>query len=387
MDRLPRPSPFRRGTALGIAGLAVAMAALTEPALAQGQGAAPVAVDAVVEQSLTQTVPVIGRLVAHRAGVVAARTNGAVDEVLVAVGNRVGKGQVLATLVMNRLQAEVRLRRAEIQEAEAALNTAKTRRALVEQELARLEGLRKSAAFSQARRDDKRQELASAESEIAEKEADLSRARAYQDMARIDLANATIRAPFPGVVSIRHTESGAFLGIGSPVVTLIDDSSLEIEADVPSERITGLDPGTRIRVDLGRGAEVDAVVRAVVPEENPLTRTRRVRFTPNLDGAAQNLAVNQSLTLHVPTAARDRVVTVHKDAVLNRRGQSMVFVVEDGVAQPRPVKLGEAVGNRFEVIAGLPPGTLVVVRGNERLRPGQKVRYDNAAAPAGGAGG
>ena len=99
-----------------------------------------------------------------------------------------------------------------------------------------------------------------------------------------------------------------------------------------------------------------------------------MRFTPRFNGDHKYLATNQSVTLHIPAGPTRTVVTVHKDAVLNRSEGALVFVVVNGVARPRPVRLGEAVGGRFEVIDGLKPGEKVVVRGNERLRPGQKVR-------------
>ena len=71
---------------------------------------------------------------------------------------------------------------------------------------------------------------------------------------------------------------------------------------------------------------------------------------------------------------------MHKDAIIKRRGQDMVFVVEDGTAQPRSVDLGGAVGNRFEVRGGLRDGDQAVVRGNERLKPGDKVRVAGEAS-------
>jgi multidrug efflux pump subunit AcrA (membrane-fusion protein) len=111
-----------------------------------------------------------------------------------------------------------------------------------------------------------------------------------------------------------------------------------------------------------------------VPDENPLTRTRTVRFIPRFDGAGDNLATNQSVTLHLPLGQARDAITVHKDAVLNRMGLTIVFFVNDDTAEIRPVKLGEAVGGRFEVLDGLKAGDLVVVRGNERLLPGQKIR-------------
>ena len=74
------------------------------------------------------------------------------------------------------------------------------------------------------------------------------------------------------------------------------------------------------------------------------------------------------------------MLSVHKDAVTRQGPKSMVFVVVDGTAQIRDVRLGEPVGNRFEVVGGLDEGDQVVIRGNERLRPNDKVRIGGAAS-------
>ena len=373
MQKTRRFVPARRPAAAVAAALLMLAAA---PAAAQGGRATPVGVDAVRSEPLEQTVPVIGRLVARQSGVVAARTGGAVAEIRVTVGDRVEKREVVAVLARDRLRATRELRAAEVAQADAAVATSMAEFDYVTQAMKRLEGLRRSAAFSQARFDDKRQEVVKAKSATIEKEAALLRARVNLKMADIELRDSEIRAPYAGVVSVRHIEVGAYVGVGQPVVTLIDDEHLEIEAAVPAGRIRGLAPGTPVVFQLVDASSSRAVVRAVVPEENPLTRTRTVRFTPRFNGDHRDLATNQSVTLHIPAGPARTVVSVHKDAVLNRSGGALVFVVTEGAARPRPVRLGEAVGGRFEVIDGLEPGDLVVVRGNERLRPGQKVRFE-----------
>ena len=87
------------------------------------------------------------------------------------------------------------------------------------------------------------------------------------------------------------------------------------------------------------------------------------------------LAGNQSVTISVPISGDQKVLSVHKDAVLNRRGNDMVFVVVDGAAHPRNIAIGDAVGGRFVIRNGLKLGDVVVVRGNERLFPGQPVKF------------
>ncbi|MCG8509661.1 MAG: efflux RND transporter periplasmic adaptor subunit [Rhodospirillales bacterium] len=346
--------------------------ALPNAGWAQRGPATSVVVDAVTVSPLEQTVPVIGRLVARQAGIVAARTRGPVAEIRVNVGDRVEKGDVMVVLARDRLSAERDLRAAEVKEAEAAVGTEKAELGFLTQELRRLESLRQSAAFSQARYDDKAQEVIAAKSSIAEAEASLVRAEVNLRLAQIELRDAEILAPYAGVVSVRHTETGSHLAVGDPVVTLIDDLHLEIEADVPASRISGLQPGTEVTFQIDRSAPLGAAVRAVVPDENPLTRTRTVRFTPRFNGN-RDLATNQSVTLLLPIGERRDVVTVHKDAVIVRNGRNFVFVVADGTVESRTVRLGEGIGGRFEVIDGLDQGEMTVVRGNERLRPGQKV--------------
>ncbi len=242
----------------------------------------------------------------------------------------------------------------------------------------RIERLKESAAFSQARRDDKRQDVAVAESEAAEAVAELASARANRKLAEINLYNATIRAPYSGIITKRHTEVGAYVKVGDPMVGMIDDQHLEIEAEVPSNRIAGLTPSLQIKAFVNVTTAMTATVRAVVPNENPQTRTRTVRFIPQLPAGLKDIANNQSVILHLPSNSQASAVTVHKDAIISRKGMTLVYLAQGGKADIRPVRLGEAVGSRFIVNSGLAPGDLVVVRGNERLRPGQSIGY---AAP------
>ena len=94
----------------------------------------------------------------------------------------------------------------------------------------------------------------------------------------------------------------------------------------------------------------------MVPEENPLTRTRAVRLIPMLDGFQGNLAVAQSVTLDIPIGTARDVATVSKDGVMQRPNGAMVFVVRDAAATPQPVRLGAAIDGRFEVLDGLGDG-------------------------------
>lgn len=338
-----------------------------------------VEVDAVIQEPLGQTLPVIGRFVARQAGPVAALVGGPVEEILVDVGDRVEQDEILVRLSTDVTVGNRNLREAELNEKIAAAGSARAQLRRAQQELGRLENLKKSAAFSQASYDDKRAEVARYESLLAEANAAIARARANLELAELDMKRSEIRAPYNGIVIARQAVAGAYINTGAPVVNLLNDEAMEIEADVPSDRLAGLAPGRAVRARLDDGRAVMAVVRAVIPTENALTRTRPVRFTPKVAGQDRpQFATDQSVTVMLPIGERREIVSVHKDAMIARGDGYIVYVVEDGKAERRQIKVGEAVGPRFEVISGLAPGDLVVTRGNERLRPGESVTFQGA---------
>ena len=376
MSERQRRSRFR-GLAAAVVAAALWLGAGAPEGAAQ-QPPAVVSVDQVRMEAMTQTVPVIGRLVARRAGEVAARTAGPVAQLHVAVGDRVETGDPIAELDTVRLRAERNRLAAIVNEAQAQVERLTAQSALHRQELRRFEGLRESAAFSQSRFEDARQQVIIAESAIGTADAARLSASASLRLAEIDLEWATVTAPYPGVITLVYTEVGAWLGVGEGVVAMVNDQDLEVEADVPSSRIEALQVGAQVSVVLDDGTEHTAIVRTVVPKENALTRTRQVRFTPRFSTLRKPLAINQSATVELPTGDGRDVLTVHKDAIVRRQGQAFVYVAKDGQAQIRPVQLGVAVGGRFEVIGGVGPGEPVVVRGNERLRPGQAITVGGA---------
>ena len=359
--------------------VALAMLALIGAPPVLAQQTAAVDVDEVRIEPLSQTVPVIGRLVARQSGIVAARIGGPVADMRVSVGDRVKKGEILAVLDTARLQRQRALLAADVAEAAAQINLAESLLVLRRQEMARLDGLKNSVAFSKGRHEDMRQQVVVEQSSVGAAMARKERAEANLALAEIDLYYAEVRAPYDGAVTIEHTETGSWVTNGGPVVSMVGDRQLEIEADVPASRIPALESGMVVSIELDDGSLHQAVVRAVVPEENPLTRTRQVRFTPDDEMADRTLAVNESVVLQVPAGPYREVVTVHKDALITRQGQTFVYIAADGKANIRPVEIGTAVGGRFEIISGVASGELAVIRGNERLRPGQDVTVAGAS--------
>lgn len=363
---------------------------LSGEAMAQGRKRPPPTLvgDAVRQETASETAPVVGRFVSLRGGPIAARIGGAVDDVLVGVGDRVEKDQPLIRIAQDRLKAEQTRRRALLNLSSARISSAKASLRLAQQSANRLARLRKSAAFSEALLADKQREAERAAAQVKEAQADYARAKAELKLADVDLAYSDVRAPYAGVVMERHVDVGGFVPLGGPVVTLLGAEAMEVEAEAPTERMGGAKPGAIATVRYG-GVTAPVPVRAVIPRETGVSRTRPIRFGPLPPNLTAVAVANASVTVDVPVAEAQSVLTVHKDAVIRRGKDPSVMVAratdEAGLyqAEPRTLRLGPAIGGRFVVLSGVGPGDIVVVRGNEGLRPGQpfKLAGDPAGAP------
>lgn len=332
-----------------------------------------VTVDPVVRQNYTNTIPILGRLVTVQAGTVAAQIAGAVREIHVRVGDRVKQRQTVVTISDRSARLRKQLLEVQRKEVEARIAVVEAQLELAKQEVNRLSMLTSSAAVSQSQIDDAIQQQNIVAARVLEAKAALNSADAQISLIDLELTYTRVIAPYDGTVIEKFTEVGSYLQQGQPVIRLVADGDFELEADVPADRLEGLTTGRMVQITFDDSSQHQASVRAIVPEENPRTRTRRVRFSLDLADNAPVLAVDQGVTVLIPAGAEREISSVHKDAVIHGGQGSIVYVVEEGFAKLRPVRLGSSVGNRFEVLQGLTEGDLVVIRGNERLRPDQPV--------------
>ena len=333
-----------------------------------------VGVDEVISEPLLQTMPVIGRFIAKESGIVATRIAERVHKMMVQVGDRVEKGDVVAKLSSDRLNSRIQLLQSDLRRMDSQLAKEVANDKKMEQTHKRILALRSSNAFRKDREQDSERDLEITGEMVSRAKADISRAKANLTMGQIALEDAKIIAPYQGVVVKRHTISGNYVRVGDPIITLLNDTDLEIEADVPSIRALELKENTKVKAKLQNGLSFNTYIRAVIPQENSQTRALAVRLNIGDGPHTRGLTGNQSVTLQIPIGKSTKVITVHKDAVIVKNGEKMVFIVKQGKVSIQPTKLGRAAGGRFEVLDGLKPGDIVVIRGNERLRPGESVK-------------
>lgn len=352
------------------------------PTIAFAQArAARVQTDIVEMREMTETVTVFGQIVAVRESDVATRVAGVIKEVPVQVGSVVSTGDVLMQMDTVRLGIELASAEADLDIAKAGLEVVQVQADRAKKAFERAQELTVNGAISGAQFDDRASAVAEAQGGLSQARARIGAAENAINLTRYNLTNATVRAPFDGIVLEVHAQAGQFASSGSRVSTLLDIGNLEVEANIPSRFIEALKPGSIVKGRNDSGSVLNMTLRAILPTEFSETRTRPVRFT--LAEASPYFAVGQPVTLNVPIGASRNVLVVSKDALTQAQGGWTAFVNDEGKASPRTVTIGVALGDTFEVLNGLAPGDEVVVRGNERLRPGQDIEPMNADGEGG----
>lgn len=228
------------------------------------------------------------------------------------------------------------------------------------------------------------------DAEVRVLRAQLGSARAETQRLEAELALHVVKAPFAGVVRERHVELGGWLRPGDPVLTLVSADALEVVVDVAANLRSYLQPGSPAKLARGSGT-VDAKVVAVLAALDPVTRTLRVRLEPTAASpwlmAGLPVDVGFEVQVNPDNGASGAVgpegLVVSRDALVRGPVNVRVFKLSDGAATPIEVEVLATVREDALVRGeGLVLGDEVIVRGNERLRPGQAVVADRSPEPA-----
>jgi len=328
---------------------------LQSAALAQGGArAANVRVALASIQSIAPDTIVPGTVVSRSDARLAAEVTGQLIEVA-EVGTFANSGDAVARIedTIITLQKEELL--AEVQRAKARLKYLESEERryvkLAESNLAAATKLEETRSD----RDVSRGDLKVAKSRLAQVEDQLSR--------------TTIRAPFNGIVVERLLMPGERVDIGENVVRMVNQQYLEVIARVPLEYYSFVKPGQELAIRTGN-VLTSGTVRAVVAVGSENTH----QFELRLDIEGNSFPVGQTLRVSVPTSSVREALVVPRDALVLRPGGITVFVVDsDQNAKQIMVTTGIGSGDQIEVIGDLSDGDMVIIRGNERLRPGQSV--------------
>jgi len=302
----------------------------------------------------------VGTVYYARKSSVAAEVGGVVGEVFFEEGYRIKEGEPLVSLEAEILDTAISGIKADYELVLVELEQA-------EKELTRREPLYKEGSVSESAYDEYYFKTKMLQNRALSIKASL-------DKLLLEKKKKIIRAPFNSLVIQKNAEKGEWVDDGGMVAVVADDSIVDIVVNVPAGLLKYLQPGKKLTVKSDSAAFTGKFL-SFVPKGDVATRTFDVKI--RLQNTAGLIEGMEARAL-VPAAEKRQGLKVPRDAVIDRFGQNVIWVVKDSAAKMVPVQVigyeGMTAGIAGE---GLEVGDLVVVKGNERLRDGQPVRFDN----------
>lgn len=329
--------------------------------VADASPAIPVTIKAVTDNASNPFLAVSGKVQAVNSAQLSTRNMGYVNEVLVNVGDKVKKGQLLISINSTDLQAKKAQVNASITEATAAYENAK-------KDYNRFKNLFADNSASQKELDD-----ITAQFNMAS--ARLEGAKQMKNEISAQFAYTNITAPFSGVVTSKNISKGTMANPGQPLISIEAPGDFEVMAMVPETEISQIKTGTTVQVSI---ASIDKTIIGKVKEVSASAQQTGGQYLVkiNLEKTDNPVRSGMFATVAFPVEkqAENNVILIPTAAVVTNGQLSGVYTVsESGTAILRWLRLGKTVGNQVEVLSGLNTKESYILTANGKLYNGAKI--------------
>jgi len=302
-----------------------------------------------------------GTVSAWKTANIAPDASGRVGRILKKQGDKVAQGELLATLDMTSLELQQKQARAAVAVAETAYKNARLN-------ADRMQKMLENKAISPMQYENTKLALDAADTQAKSAKANL-------DLVDYIARNASMKAPFAGIIAAKNMEEGdminPMMGMGQSILTLMDLSKVKVTVEAPAEEIELIRIGQKCQVGISsRPGEVFAgEVYSKNLAADPLSKTFKVEV--KIDNPEMKIKAGVYADISIEYIRKENVYLLPLTALL--AGDKEVLVNENGIARKRAVTLGLKNGTRFEVVAGVRPDESVIVEGNYDLKDGTAV--------------
>lgn len=292
------------------------------------------------------------------------------------IGDTVSEGDVLATVDDSSIRQSVRELEANVEVSRASLEEAKVNLDNFEADLRRKRPLVERDMVSEREIEELESAVRRAEQQISVANATIRQNEARLASAREDLRNTEIRAPFDGMIGLRHVDRGTHVSPGQAVLSIVDDGDLYVSVQVPERNAPRVNRETPVTLRVGAvgSMAMNGEIHRIAPVLDSATRSLRVDVmvdSPEELYIRPGTYARVSLELGHETDA----LTIDNQAIIRSTdGTPYVWKAQDGEAKRVELTLGLVGRNRTQVIDNLEEGDRVVLRGHEKLEEGTKLR-------------
>jgi RND family efflux transporter MFP subunit len=326
-----------------------------------------------------------GYVVAQRKAAISSKATGRLEWLGVAEGSRVKEGDVIARIDNRDVTAQSQGADAAARAAQALVRQAEVERQNAQVEYRRSDDLVGKGFISHSALDTAKARLDRAQAAVASAQANLNAARANARNAQVAVDYTEIRAPFDGVILSKSANVGDLVTPFSnatdskgAVVSMADMSTLEVEADVSESSLGKISVGqpAEIVLDALPDARFRGRISRIVPtvDRAKATVMTKVKFDAIDPRILPEMSAKVSFLSQEVTAEQQKpLVAVNPDAIVQRDGRSVVFVVRDGHAVAAPVTPGAKIGDATAVTGDVKPGEKAVAKPAPSLVNGMAV--------------
>lgn len=325
----------------------------------QGPPPAPVRVAIVEKKMVSNQLSLVGTTEAIAGSTVAAEVSGVVEHYPVKEGDFVEKGALLVRLRSTDLKLRLKGVIAAQERIRAKLKNA-------EKELTRFSKLKDADSIAARQYDEAFYNHNALLQEFLQKEAEV-------DCLEYEIKQKEVFTPFSGFIAEEYTQVGEWINNGGPVVRLVDLEQIRITVDVPERYVIMLSLQSEVMVMIKSLSNnfFSGRLYAVLPHGDRNARTFPVRI--NLDNPGYKIKSGMEAIVTFNLTGAKSALLIPKDAVVTAGTSRLVFLLSGNKVMPVNVEIVGYYDGNVAVEGELKPGDKVVIRGNERLRPGQTV--------------
>ena len=323
--------------------------------------------------NIAETTETIGRLVALDPIIISAKINQEVLKVHFQIGDNIRKNDLLVTLESKDILRNIKQISSELLLENQLVQLLRKQLELRLSKEKNAENLKNQKIITQDNLDTISILVLQNQQQIAQREYNIKKLKILIDKARDDLKYSKILSPINGNIILLDIKKGALIQKGKVIASILAEGSKEIETDLRAESASRVILGSKVIISNNKSV-FNGKIRGIVNIENIRTGTRKVRValdkvlpkTLNVEGTR--------FSLKIPVGKNYPRLLIHKDALISKGQKQIVYIFDKGLAKQYFVKIGLSIGNNIEITDGIKEGQLVVIKGNENLRPNQSIK-------------
>lgn len=354
---------------------------------------------AVIERSTSRSVEVVGSLIAEDEVTVSSQASGNLAEITVDLGSSVRSGQVIARIDQRELKLKVDQAEGTLHQAEARLGIKRgekfdpqkqtdVRMAFAALERARYDlnasrSLAESGDISKQQLDVYQKTVDQAEARyqaalenVRNLEAIVEEKRAALDLAKKQLSDTEIHSPISGVVKEKAASRGEYLQPGKPIVTIVQIDPLRLRADIPEYAAASVQTGQTMTLTVEAFPQRTFTGRVLHIGPSLNEQTRALTVEAQVSNPNNLLRPGMFAKSNLITSKDATAIMVPRRAVQSIAGLNKVFVIDNGRAMERIVKIGTTDGDLVEVLEGVKTGETVATSNLDKLQDGSIVNAE-----------